>query len=156
MRVGVRLTRLGPVQLLRMDRLQPRHELEAQQPAERKGYRALTMRIDVLAINFHFRAMSDDSLDHRRYLGGGGRLELRVDAQRFPLDMPVDHDAPTAVADVPLGRKVLVPRTEVLGVGRAGGGTIAPDRGVAGMQRAIGDDSDGPAHRVNTDVSPSH
>jgi hypothetical protein len=29
-----------------MDRLQPRHELETQEPAERKGYRALAMGID--------------------------------------------------------------------------------------------------------------
>ena len=79
-----------------------------------------------------------------------------MDAQRFPLDMPVNHDAPTAVADVPLGREILVPRAEVLGVGRAGGGTVAPDRRVAGMQRAVGDDSDGPAQRVDTDVPPSH
>jgi hypothetical protein len=51
MRVGFRQTRLGPVQLLCVDRLQPRHELEAKKVAERKRYRALPMRIDVLAIH---------------------------------------------------------------------------------------------------------
>jgi len=52
-----------------VDRLQPRHEMKAQKPAERKSDGALTMGIDVLAIDFHFRAMADDALDHRRHLG---------------------------------------------------------------------------------------
>ena len=67
-----------------------------------------------------------------------GRLELGVNAQRFPLDMPVDHDAAAAVADVPLRRQVLVPGAEVLGIGRAGRRPVAPDRRVAGVQRAVG------------------
>ena len=60
-----------------------------------------------------------------------------MDAQRFPLDIPVDHDAPAAVAHLPLGRKVLVPSAEVLGIGRAGGCAFAPDSRVAGIQRAL-------------------
>ena len=37
--------------------------------------------------------------------------------QRICPNVPVDHDAPAAVADVPLGHKVLIPRTEFLGIG---------------------------------------
>ena len=63
------LARFGPVQLLRMYRLQPRHELAGQKLAERKGYRAVAMGIDVLAIDFHFGAMVKYSLNHRGHLG---------------------------------------------------------------------------------------
>jgi hypothetical protein len=42
-RVGIRLPDIGSGQLLNMDRLQPRHELEPQQPAERKGGRVLVV-----------------------------------------------------------------------------------------------------------------
>jgi hypothetical protein len=47
-----------------MDRLQPRHELEPQQPAEREGDRALAMGVHVLAIDLHFGAVMHDPLDH--------------------------------------------------------------------------------------------
>jgi hypothetical protein len=48
--------------------------------------------------------MVDYALNHRGHLGRGGRLELRVDAERFPLNMPVDHDSTPTVAKVPLVR----------------------------------------------------
>ncbi len=81
---------------------------------------------------------------------------MRVDAQRFSLDVPVDHDAAAAVADVPLRREVLVPGSEVLGVGRAGRRPIAPDGRVAGVQRAVGHDGDRPPQRVDAEVAPPH
>ena len=71
----------------------------------------------------------------------------------FRLDMPVDHDAAPAIADVPLCRQVLVPGAEVLGIGCAGRRSVAPDRRIAGMQRAVGDDGDGLPQRVDRDVS---
>jgi hypothetical protein len=63
-RVGIRLPDIGSGQFLDMDRLQPRHELEPQQPAERKGDRTLAMGVHVLAIDLHFGAVMDDALDH--------------------------------------------------------------------------------------------
>ena len=53
---------------------------------------------------------------------------------------------------MPLRRQVLIPCSEVLGVGRAGGGAVAPDRGIAGVQRAVGDDGDRLAQRRHAEV----
>ncbi len=92
-----------------MDRFQPRHELETQQSAEREGDRALAVGVHVLAIDLHLGAMMDDPLDHGCYLGRRRGFELRMNAQRVPLDMPIDHDAAPAVAHVPLRRQVLIP-----------------------------------------------
>ena len=139
-----------------MDRLQPRQELEAEQPAERERHRALAVGIDILAVDLHLGAVVDHALDHRRDLGRGRRFELGVDAQRFPLDVPVDHDAAAAVADMPLRRQVLVPGAEVLGIGRAGGCSVAPDRRVAGVQRAVGHDGDRPPQRLDAEIAPPH
>jgi site-specific DNA recombinase len=50
-----------------------------------------------------------------------------------------DH-APAAVSGVPLRGQVLVPRPEVLAVGRAGVGALAPDQGVVDAQGGVGDD----------------
>lgn len=55
-----------------------------------------------------------------------------MDAQRFALDVPVNHDAATAVADMPLCRQVLIPGTEVLGIGRARICAGSPDCGIRG------------------------
>ena len=49
--VGLGLPDVRPVELLRVARLQPWQELEAQQPTERERHRALAVRIDVLAID---------------------------------------------------------------------------------------------------------
>ena len=35
----------------------------------------------------------DQALHHRRDLGGGAALELAIDTEAAPLDVPVDHDA---------------------------------------------------------------
>ncbi len=63
-RISIRLSDIRPGEFLNMDRLQPRHELEPQQLAERKGDRALAMGVHVLAIDLHFGAVTDDALDH--------------------------------------------------------------------------------------------
>ena len=76
-----------------------------------------------------------------------------MDAQRVALDVPVDHDATPAVADVPLRGEVLVPGAEVLGIGGAGRGPAAPDRRVAGAQRAIGNDGHRTAQRIDAKVT---
>jgi hypothetical protein len=63
-RVGIRLPDIRSGQFLGTDRLQPRHELEPQQPTEREGDRALVMGVHVLAIDLHFGAVMDRPLDH--------------------------------------------------------------------------------------------
>ena len=64
------------------------------------------MGIGVLAVDGGVGAVPQHALDHRGDLGGAARPELRVDAHRFPVHMPVDHDAVAAVADVVLGHQV--------------------------------------------------
>src|SRR5260370_23905483 len=95
------------------------------------------------------------SLDTRRLFGRRRRLELGMDAQRVALDVPVNHDAPPAVANMPLGGEVLVPRVEVLGIGGAGGRAAAPDRRVTGTQRAVGDDGGCATPCLHADVAPT-
>ena len=123
-RIGIGLAGFRAVQLLRVDGFQPWQQLEAEQPAEGKGDRALAVGIDVLSIDLHLGAVMDHALDHRSHFRRGRRLELRMDAQRVSLDVPVDHDAATAVAHVPLRGEILIPGAEVLGVGGASGGAV--------------------------------
>ena len=78
-----------------------------------------------------------------------------MDAQRLPLDVPVDHDPAPAIADVPLGREVLVPGTEVLAVRGAGVCALAPDQRITGVERAIGHGGDGLAQLVHCDIAPT-
>jgi hypothetical protein len=86
-----------------------RQKLEAQEAAEREGDSALTAGIHILAIDFHLGAMMNDALDHRSHLGRGRRFQLGMDTQRIPFDVPVNHDAPSAISNMPLRRQVLIP-----------------------------------------------
>jgi hypothetical protein len=79
-RVGVGLADVRPVQLLLVDRLQPRQELETEQTTERERHRALAVGVYLLAVDLHLGAVVHHALDHGRDLGRGGRLELGVDA----------------------------------------------------------------------------
>ena len=78
-----------------------------------------------------------------------------MDAQRFPLDMPIDHDATAAVADVPLGGQILVEGAEMFGVGRTRCGAFPPDFRMARVQGAIGDDGNGPAEGIDRHDKPA-
>jgi hypothetical protein len=64
-------------------------------------------------------AVMEDTLDHRGDLRRGTALQLRVDADRLSLDVPVDHDAAASVANVPFGHEVLIPSAKFLAVSRA-------------------------------------
>ena len=57
-----------------------------------------------------------------------------MDAHRMAFDVPVDHDAPAAISDVPLGHEVLVQGAEVLGIRGAGGRARPPQ--MAGLHDA--------------------
>lgn len=70
-----------------------------------------------------------------------------------PFDVPVDQDAPSAVAGVPLGEDVLVIGPEVGGVGGDGCRARAPQRLLPGSERRFGDrDGHGPG-RVTGQVA---
>jgi hypothetical protein len=77
------------------------------------------VRVGVLPVDLHVRAVPQHALDHRGDLGGLAGFELAVDAQRLLLDVPVDHHTGAAVPLVPLGHEVRGPGAEVLGVARA-------------------------------------
>src|SRR5205085_11739533 len=91
-----------------MEVFQARQQLEAQEVTERKTDLALTMSIDVIAIDLHLRAMAQQTSDHGRDFRRGAVFELRVDAGRFALYVPVDEHSRPAIARVPLGHQILV------------------------------------------------
>jgi hypothetical protein len=62
--VGIGLAGFGAVQLLRVNGLQSGQQLKAEQATEGEGDRALTVRIDVLPIDFHLGAVMEDAFDH--------------------------------------------------------------------------------------------
>jgi hypothetical protein len=66
--------------------------------------------------------MAQHPFDHRRHFGGRAAAQLRVDAGRVFLDVPIDPDAAPALAGVPFGHRVLIIRTELFRVGGTGGG----------------------------------
>jgi hypothetical protein len=59
--------------------------------------------------------------------------------------VPVDHDAAPAIARVPFGHQILIVSAELLGIGRTGGGGVAPDRRITNLEGAIDDFADGSA-----------
>ena len=86
--------------------------------AKGEGDLALPVGVDHVLGDGHFGVMTQHALDHRGDLRGRAGLQLGVDAGRLPFHVPVDHHAATTVAEVPLGHQVLVPGSELLGVGR--------------------------------------
>jgi hypothetical protein len=67
----------------------------------------------------------------------------------------INHNTRATVTHVPLRRHILIPGAEVLGVGRAGRRAGAPDCGIAGMERPVGDDRDGLAQLIDGDIPPA-
>jgi len=63
--IGSWFAGFGTGQALRIDVLEPRHELEAQQMAESKGHLVLPMGIDKLLFNRHLGTMPQHAFDHR-------------------------------------------------------------------------------------------
>ena len=156
MRERLGLAGLGAVQLLPVDRLEARQQLEAQQLAEGERHLALPVAVDVLPVHGHLRAVAQDALDHGGHFRGRARLELRVDAGRLLLHVPVDHHPAAAVADVPLGHQVLIPGAELLGVGGAGRRAFAPDLREAHAEDGVDHLGDGVPQLVPGDEPPPH
>jgi hypothetical protein len=117
-----------------------------------KAIGALAVGVDVLPLYFHLGAVMDHPLDHRGDLGGGWGFELRMNAQRVALDMPIDHDATPAVAHMPLRGQVLVPGAEVLGIRCTRRRPVTPDGWIASTQRAVCDDGNGLAQGIDRDI----
>jgi hypothetical protein len=107
------------------------------------------------ALDLEVGAVAQHSFDHRRHLGRGATLELGVDAAGAPLDVPVDHHAAPAVADVPFGHQVAVPGAELGRVRRAGSADLAPDCRIARAERGGGHRSRRAAQCGCVDVAPA-
>ncbi len=118
LQVGIRigLARFGAIELLGMEIFQAREQLEVQKRARRKADLALPVGIDVIAVDLHLGAIAQQAGDHRCDFRRGAVLELRVDADRFALHVPVDEDSWPTIACVPLSHQLLVPGREFLGV----------------------------------------
>nr|WP_235932657.1 hypothetical protein [Dictyobacter arantiisoli] len=100
--------------------------------------------------------MAQQSLNHRRYLGGGATFELGIDAGGLSFDVPVNQNARTTIANMPLGEQVLVPRSEFLGVGGTRCRAFAPDVGTPDLKNRIGDMGDGIAQLLFVNVARTH
>lgn len=84
------------------------------------------MRVRVLPVHLYVCAVPQHALNHRGDLGGRTGLQLRANADRFPLDVPVDHHAGAPVALMPLGHEVGGPCAELAAVGGARGAGTPP------------------------------
>ena len=136
-----------------MQPFEPGQQLKPEQCAEGERDFALAMGVHIVLLDVHLGVVSQKPLDHVGHLGGGATLELRVDAGRFLLDVPVDHDAGAAIADVPFGHQVLVPGSELLGVGGAGRRSLTPDVGMADAQQRVDNLGNGVSQMVIGDVA---
>ena len=134
--------------------LQPRQQLEAEQAGEGEADRALAVGVDVVPVDAHLGAVAQHALDHGRDFGRGAALELGVDAAGLLLDVPVDHHARPAVADVPFGHQVLIPGAELLRVRGAGRGGFAPD--VPCLEDGVGHLGDGVRRCSLVDEASAH
>ena len=83
-------------------------------------------------------------------------MQLRIDTCGFAIDMPVDHDARLAIARMPFGQSVLIPRAEVAGIGRAGRNVIAPELGESRLKEPIDDGRNTLAYRLWGDKAAAH
>ena len=115
-RVGV--AGAGSVEPDAVDRLDPRQQVEAEQPGQPEPDDGLAVGVGVVGLDVHAGAVVHRALDHRGYLAGGAVDDLGVDHHALALDVPVDQHAAAAVAGVPLSEDVLVERPEVGGVRR--------------------------------------
>src|SRR5215471_21556930 len=104
-----------------------------------KGHLTLPMTIDVVLLDIHGGAMPEYALYHRRHFRGRTALELRIDAHRLFLHVPIDHDASSAIPDVPFRHQILIPGAKLLGIRGTGGGPFAPDVRVSNGKRGVGD-----------------
>src|SRR3546814_10731013 len=77
---------------------------------------ALTMAVDIMPLNRLVGTMAQHAFDHRADLGGRTAFELRVDAGGLALHVPVNHDAPAAVADMPFRHQILIPGPHLRGI----------------------------------------
>ena len=121
------------------NRLETRGQLKTQKMTECKSDRTLTMVIDILPLDFHVGAVSQDPLDHGRHLGGGAPLKLGVDAGRLTPDMRIDHDTPSTIAGMPFGHQITIPCTKLGGTRSAWRACVAPHRRITNGQRGVRD-----------------
>jgi len=137
-----RTVQADPVELL-----DPRQQVEPEQPGDPEADLGLTVGVDVVALHGHGGAVPDGALDHGVYFRGRGPQALGVHHHGPALDVPVDQDPAAAVAGVPLGEDVLVPGPEVGGVGGNRGRPAAP--------QGLAPDGEGGVRDLDRDLSAS-
>ncbi len=86
----------------------------------------------------------------------GDRLELGVDTGGVLFDMPIDHDALAAIAQVPFGEQIVIPGAKLLGVRGAGGGGFSPDVFPAHAKDGIGHVRNGRTQLLFLNVASAH
>src|SRR5258708_5341698 len=92
-----------------------------------KGHLRLSVGIHIVLLDLCTGAMTEHSFHHRGYLRGGAAFELGVNTGRLLFDMPVNHNSRSPVANMPLGEQILIPGSELLGIGGTGCGSLTPD-----------------------------
>jgi len=118
-------------------------------------HNTLPKAVDVLLLDLHLSAVPQHTLDHRGDLGGRAAFQLRVDAGRFLLDVPVDHDPRPTIANMPLGHQILIPGAEFLGIGGTGCRPFSPDIRTSDREGGIDDlGNRGPQSRL-VDEAPA-
>ncbi len=140
-------------QFLARDRLEPRGQFEAEKMCKGEPDGTLAVGIDILALDFHVRAMTQHTLDHGRDLGRGTALELGIDAGCLALDMPIDHHPPAPIAGMPFRHEISIPGTELRGIRSTGCPNRTPDLGIANGQRGVGHPGTGGSQRRGIDVA---
>ena len=112
----------------------------------------LTERLGQEAVAAHHGSISKElRLDAERRLKSGelkaivatASLELGIDTDRFFLHMPVDHDTPATVSDVPFGHEVLIPSAEFFGIRGTGSRAFSPNLWASDRKGGIGDTGNG-------------
>ncbi len=114
------------------------------------------MGVDVVLVNRHLRAVMEHAFNHGCHLRGRTALDLRVNAGRLLVDVPIDHDARPAIAYVPFGQQILVPGGELLGIRSARRRCLSPDVRQAGLQDRIDNGTDGRTQVLLGDVAATN
>ena len=125
------------VELLVLHAFEPGEELKPEQMTKGEGDLALPMAVHVVAFHLHVRTMAQHPLDYGGHFGGRAAFELRLDADGFLFDMPIDHDPRTTVANMPLGEQVLIPCPKLLGVRGARRRAFAPNMRMPHLKNGI-------------------
>jgi hypothetical protein len=143
--VGVRLAGSRPVQLYFVDLLDPREQVEAEQPGDPEADLGLAVGVGVAGLHAHRGAVPDGALDHGVHLRRRAGQVLAVHHHRPALDVPVDQHTAAAVPGPGAGIPAAHPAHDVARPGRSRPGT---------GRRGVGRGTPAEAERCPTYPSP--